>query len=70
MKIKDFTKPGATHNEDAIYTCEKFAFVIDGATGLLKENISNMQSDAQWFSNSLKAYLIENLTDFSLYTRK
>jgi len=66
MKIKDFTKPGATHNEDAIYTCEKFAFVIDGATGLLKENISDMASDAQWFSQTLKKYLIENLTNCSL----
>lgn len=66
MEIKDFTKPGATHNEDAIYTCEKFAFVIDGATGLLKENISDMPSDAQWFAQSLKNYLIENLSNYSL----
>jgi len=65
MKITQFTMPGGTHNEDAVYACEKFGFVIDGATGLLKENISNMPSDAQWFSHTLKKYLIENLPNYT-----
>jgi len=66
MKIKQFTMPGQTHNEDAVFVCDKFGFVIDGATGLLKENISSMPSDAQWFSQTLKNYLIEHLPNLSI----
>ena len=66
MKIKQFTMPGANCNEDAVYACDKFGFVIDGATGLLKENVSNMPSDAQWFSQTLKEYLIQNLPNYTL----
>ena len=66
MKIQQFTQSGTINNEDAIYACDRFGFVIDGATGLLKENVSNMPSDAAWFSQTLKSYLIENLNNYSL----
>lgn len=60
-----YTNTIATHNEDACYSCEQFLFVIDGATGLFGGNFTDYESDSQWLSHTLKAYLIENLTDLS-----
>lgn len=65
MKIQQFTKPAILVNEDAVFACENFAFVIDGATGLLKENITDKPSDAQWFAETMKEYLMSNLNNTS-----
>lgn len=61
MKINYFTKPAKKINEDAIFACENFAFVLDGATGLLKENIFPIESDASWFTSEFKEFLANNL---------
>lgn len=45
----NFFSCGATNNEDEIAPTNSYGFVLDGATGLLKENIPNLPSDAQWF---------------------
>lgn len=65
MQIKQFTKPAIKINEDTVFACEKFAFILDGATGLLKENITDKPSDAQWFVEKTKEYLIAHLGDTS-----
>lgn len=66
MKIKQFTKPAIKVNEDVVYASEHFGFVIDGATGLLKENITDKPSDAQWFVECLKKFLVEHLANNQL----
>lgn len=65
MKINQFTKPAKEINEDAVYVCENFGFVLDGATGLLKENVSPNKSDAAWFTQTFKDYFIKHLGDTS-----
>ena len=50
-------------NEDRAYSCEEFAFVLDGAGALVKEKYSNMNSDAEWCSNWWYEYLKEELKD-------
>ncbi|MBQ8424549.1 MAG: hypothetical protein IJX17_00835 [Clostridia bacterium] len=65
MKFNGFTMPAKEINEDAMYICEKFGFVLDGATGLLKENVSPIKSDAAWFTQIFREFLINNLDDTS-----
>lgn len=65
MKIRQFTKPTIKVNEDTVFACKDFAMVIDGATGLLKENVTNKPSDAQWFAEAIRDYLINNVCDIS-----
>lgn len=60
-----FTRAGREWNEDRCYACEDFAFAIDGATGLGDEKVSNLNSDAEWYSEWWKKYLIEELKDYS-----
>ena len=60
-----FTKAGREWNEDRCYSCEDFAFAIDGATGLGDEKISTMNSDAEWYSEWWFKYLKEQLKDYS-----
>lgn len=57
------TKGGKSdnENEDCVYLCDDFGFVMDGATGLLKENITNCVSDAKWYVEEFKNFLIKNL---------
>ena len=65
MKKQIFTKAGKTieeTNEDCVYLCDKFGFVIDGATGLFKENYSPLKSDAKWFAEQIKQFLIKKLS--------
>lgn len=61
MDIQRFTKAGKVINEDAIFACETFGFVIDGATGLAGEKVTPAGSDAQWFAYCLRDYLSANL---------
>lgn len=63
MNIRQFTISGNGKNEDSCYICDKFGFVIDGATGLTDINITNYQTDAQWFSFVFRDYLINALQD-------
>ena len=61
-----FSLPGANCNEDASFICDDFLFVIDGATGLLKENVTPERSDARWFALRWCEYLKENLPNKSI----
>lgn len=65
MEYFSLSKPGREWNEDACYACEKFAFVLDGATSLTKQKFSELNSDAEWSSNWWKEYLITALADES-----
>jgi len=65
MIINGFTMPAKELNEDAMYVSEKFGFVLDGATGLLKENVSPIKSDAAWFTQTFREFFINNLGDMS-----
>lgn len=44
-------------NEDVIGVGEKFAYCIDGATGLNQINILDKESDAKWFADKVKKEL-------------
>lgn len=46
-----FSQGGREWNEDRAYSCEDFAFVLDGATSLYPEKYSNFSTDAEWYSN-------------------
>lgn len=62
--FKDILTKGGkidNENEDCVYLCDDFGFVMDGATGLLKENITNCVSDAKWYVEEFKNFLIKNL---------
>ena len=43
--------------EDALYADENCAFVIDGATGVSGEKVTDCATDAAWFSAAHRAYL-------------
>lgn len=60
-----FTKNGnKPWNEDRCYSCDDFAFSIDGATGVSGQKFSNDNSDAEWYSNWWCEYLKTSLNDF------
>lgn len=46
-------------NEDCFYLADDLAFVIDGASGLDKINITNEISDAAWYSHNIKDAILE-----------
>lgn len=55
-------KISVTHkssNEDCFYLADDLAFVIDGASGLDKVNITNEISDAAWYSHKLKEGILK-----------
>lgn len=66
MKQIVYSVAGNGNNEDSYYVENKFGFVLDGATGLLKERITQEKSDARWFAlhmtEKLKTLLKENKT--------
>lgn len=43
--------------EDALYADERCAFVIDGATGVSGEKVTDAETDAAWFARRHRAYL-------------
>lgn len=47
--------------EDAIYADERTAFVLDGATGITGQRVTDAPSDAAWFVRRFRAYLISAL---------
>lgn len=61
MEHFNFTRPGKIHNEDRVYSCDEFAFAIDGATCLTGDHYSKFNSDAEWYSNWWKEYLVKAL---------
>lgn len=65
MENFNFTKPGRAWNEDRCYSCEKFIFVLDGATAISKDKFSSFNSDAEWVSDWWYKYLIRALKDES-----
>lgn len=64
MKIDCFRKPAKNSNEDFVYICDDFGFIIDGATGVSDFVVTNEISDAKWFSHKIGEYLEEALKDF------
>ena len=63
MRHFTFSMPGRAWNEDRAYSCEDFAFVLDGASALVKDQYSNMSTDAEWCSNWWCEYLKDALKD-------
>lgn len=61
IKTRGFTYSDNDHNEDTYYVCDKFGFVIDGATGLKGKKVTDYKTDAQWFSNKFSDYLKQAL---------
>lgn len=55
--------PGLDNNEDAAFVSSQMGYVLDGATGLLKEKITPAGSDATWFSYTWSEYLHKHLSD-------
>ncbi len=62
-KKQGFTEAGACdrENEDEFYMTKSYAFVIDGATGLTKANVTNEKDDVAWYAKTLKKHLITSL---------
>lgn len=56
---------GNEQNEDRVIATPLFGFVIDGASGLYPEKVTDYASDAQWFSQRLGKLLAASLADFS-----
>jgi hypothetical protein len=64
MQISGFTKAGSNCNEDVYEITSNYGFVLDGATGLLKTNITTENSEAQWFVKEWKRYLNQHITSY------
>ena len=62
----NFSRKSRDWNEDRCYSCEKFAFVIDGATSLFKQQFSNYGSDAEWYAEWWFIYLKDALSNEAL----
>ena len=43
--------------EDALFACPEFAFVLDGATGVSGQRVSDAATDAVWFVGRFREYL-------------
>ena len=63
MQHFNFSRKGKEWNEDRAYSCDNFAFVIDGASSLTKQKFSNFTTDAEWYSNWWYEFLKESLYD-------
>lgn len=58
-----FTFTIKKENEDICYADNNMAWVLDGASGLYKEHISEHASDAAWFVYELDKYLKQHLLE-------
>ena len=65
MEYFKLSYAGKQWNEDCVYVCENYGFVLDGASTLVKQKFSDMHSDAEWYSSTLGNYLKENLDNYS-----
>lgn len=61
-----FSKTEREYNEDRCFSCEDFAFVIDGATGISNQKFSKMNTDAEWYADWWYNYLKISLKNFNL----
>ncbi|AKN34132.1 hypothetical protein Ccar_05735 [Clostridium carboxidivorans P7] len=52
-------------NEDIAYAENNYGWVIDGATGLNKTNLTGSKGDVYWFVNEWNNYLKDNILDKS-----
>lgn len=50
-----------THCEDALFACERFAFVIDGATGVDGSKVTDAFTDAEWYARTFRDMLQHSL---------
>lgn len=58
--------PSNKNNEDIVFASNTYGWVIDGATGLAKKNITGCSSDAAWFVKAWDEYLKKNIDNMSL----
>ncbi|WML36697.1 protein phosphatase 2C domain-containing protein [Clostridium sp. OS1-26] len=58
--------PSNKNNEDIVFASSFYGWVIDGATGLAKKNITGCTSDAAWFVKAWDEYLKKNIDNMSL----
>lgn len=61
--MEEISFAGRKWNEDTCFSCENFWFVIDGATSLVQDKYSNLETDAKWYSNAFGNYLKKALPD-------
>lgn len=66
MKHFSISKKSRDWNEDRCYSCEKYAFVIDGATSLFNQKFSSLGSDAEWYAEWWYQYLKKSLDNYEL----
>lgn len=59
--VKIVTQWDNPKNEDYVFAGDKYAFVLDGSSGLKNFNISSGQSDARWLTHTLGKRLAEAL---------
>ena len=45
MEHFTFSRAGRAWNEDRVYSCDEYAFVLDGASSLVKTQYSDFQHD-------------------------
>lgn len=55
------TDTGIVHNEDFVYATKHYGVVVDGASGLYQEKVTQGNTDAQAFSHALGQELILRL---------
>ena len=63
METFKLTYPGGDWNEDFCYIDNNIGFVLDGTTGLYNQKITNLSSDAMWYSHTMGEYLITALNN-------
>jgi len=66
MKLDYFTNTYKQWNEDTYGMTKHAAFVIDGASALLKNNFTSLENDVVWFVQWWKNYLENSLENFDL----
>lgn len=60
-RIEMFTQAGGEYNEDLIYKSEDYVLLLDGSSGLFKNQIMGCNSDAVWYVNQVAEYLQTHL---------
>lgn len=49
--------------EDTLFACSEYAFVLDGATGVSGQRVSDAATDAVWFVARIREYLSKALAE-------
>lgn len=65
QRYKSYSIAGAPGrcNEDSCAIGTNYGIVIDGSSGLDKRKVTNYPTDAAWYSETLKNYLVEHIND-------